>query len=181
MHGQIGAYAMKPIPAAKNRKGRKRKSGRRELSGRVQRVPKLGRASYLAPLIGECRAIYVIEAGQRAVKIGISNNPAHRRNELQVGSDLPLRLTWWVWMPEAQAVQAEAQIHKRLGRTVNSANGEWYYMAADTARVFIGRLLTELKIVHWDDEMFRMAPADWNRKLRDREASDYTVGFNCGA
>ena len=178
MHGQI---AMNQAPAIKNRKGRKRKSGRREPNGKPQRVPKLGRAMYLAPLIGECRAVYVIEAGERAVKIGISNEPAMRRNQLQNGSDIPLRLTWWAWMPEAQAARAEAEIHKRLKRTVNSANGEWYYMAADTARVFIGRLLTELKIVHWDDEMFRMAPAEWNRKMRDRDASEYTAGFNCEA
>jgi hypothetical protein len=170
----------------KNRKGRKRKSGRRQPDGRLAPAPKVSPSMYLAPIIGENRAIYLIEAGQRAVKIGISGNPAHRRNELQVGNDTPLRLTWWAWMREPDAARAEAVIHERLGRTVNSANGEWYYMAADTALAFIDRLLTELAIEHWDDQMFRMAPRDWNRKLLERVAArgtgqNYTAGFNCEA
>jgi len=129
-----------------------------------------------------------MSCGGESVKIGISNNPPSRRRFIQTGNSKPVRLTWWVWAREGDAVRVEREAHQRLRQTCTHAVGEWYFIGAETAQAFLDSLLHELGVDHWDDEMFRTEPWDWNTKLAARIAArgpttkpNRTAGYNCRA
>jgi hypothetical protein len=136
------------------RAGRKRKLGPRT-EGRLCRFPAAKRAAFLAPIFGEARAIYIIQIGTDAVKIGISTDPSVRIKELQVGHEKSLRAVWVAWMREPDAVHAEKVIHRKLKATVNHARGECYFMATDTAIAAVQCILEDMECRYMTDDRVR--------------------------
>lgn len=123
-------------------------------AGRYRRVgPR--QAEYASAILGDARAIYVIQVGTDAVKIGISNDPPSRLKALQSGQDRSLRMAWVGWLKERDAIQAEAAIHRRLRLTANYARGECYLMATDTAISFVQSTLEEVGLRWLSDETVR--------------------------
>lgn len=137
------------------RAGRKRKIGMRTETGALCRYVSTRQAEYLAPILGDARAIYIIQVGTDAVKIGISSDPASRLKTLQSGQDRSLRTAFVVWLREPDAVQAEMAIHRRLRQTLNHARGECYYMGTDTAISFVRNTLDDLGLRYLLDDVVR--------------------------
>jgi hypothetical protein len=137
------------------RAGRKRKLGDRRENGSLCRPVGTRQAELVAPIFGDARAIYVLQVGTDAVKIGISNDPASRLRHLQSGQDRSLRTVLVLWMRQQDAVQAELAIHRRLKHTAHHARGECYYMATDTAISFVRSTLDDLGVRYLPDESVR--------------------------
>jgi hypothetical protein len=78
-------------------------------------------------------SVYVICAGDSAVKVGVSINPGARARNLQTGQDRIVRVFWAVMLEYSDAYRLEKEVHDKLRRTVGGASGEWFYIAPETA------------------------------------------------
>ena len=75
--------------------------------------------------------IYVVQAGNGPVKIGITGSPTERFASLQVGAPVPLILHFYMRLTERQAPLVEAAVHHRFRRQRQS--GEWFNVAPEKA------------------------------------------------
>ncbi len=78
-------------------------------------------------------SIYVMTAGDTAVKIGVSIDPGRRVKSLQNGQDKIVRIYWAADFEFSEAYEIERAVHKRLKTTPGHASGEWYYIDPETA------------------------------------------------
>lgn len=78
-------------------------------------------------------SVYVICAGDSAVKIGVSRDPGNRAKQLQVAQDKVVRVFWATRLETDEAFRLEKEVHDALKRTQGRACGEWYYIAPETA------------------------------------------------
>jgi Meiotically up-regulated gene 113 len=78
-------------------------------------------------------AVYVIELSPGLIKIGRSQNPQQRIDELMTGREHPAALICCFWMDEAIAKTIERRVHKGLQKTSAHARAEMYYLDVETA------------------------------------------------
>lgn len=60
---------------------------------------------------------------ERAIKIGVSEDPWKRLSEIQTGSDLPVSLAFYV---EEWSFEHEKQLHKIFKHYQTRKKGEWF-------------------------------------------------------
>jgi hypothetical protein len=86
------------------------------------------------------RKIYVITTDRGVCKIGISNNPILRLEQLQTGAAFPLRLVYAFVHSEASRI--EAMVHHEL--QARHTYGEWFSVSDEVARDAIYRAAAKL-------------------------------------
>lgn len=83
--------------------------------------------------------IYVVQAGEGAIKIGITNNVWTRLAGLQTGNPELLKLLYYLTCPSIEvAYRIESVLHKRYG--TRRLAGEWF-------NVKPGRVLADIEFV----------------------------------
>jgi T5orf172 domain len=94
----------------------------------------------------EATAVYVIATpAQNSVKVGISDNPDRRRNDLQTGSPHSLAVYCQFWLQNRQhALLVERHCHKRLKARGHFTIGEWFSVEPDVAKRHIVETYVEL-------------------------------------
>jgi len=75
--------------------------------------------------------IYIIEAKENKIKIGISKDPEKRLKQLQTGSFDKLKLVYKVEVKKEQSRYLEKKIHHN--NNFNRINGEWFCISKQTA------------------------------------------------
>lgn len=139
----------------------------------------------------QTKYIYIIRDGSGACKIGITDNPKQRLNELQIGSSVKLRIYNLIPVQAGKARRFESKIHRLLKN--RRLQGEWFFvdpkiaLEAILAVVMDVRNLDEIKVPkvpsgqigtkvicpncnHW--RVVRIAKRDlWNKKLRCQKCS----------
>jgi len=85
-------------------------------------------------------AIYVITTDKGICKVGISNNPTLRLEQLQTGSTYPLRLVYQAVHPDASRI--EALVHHDLAS--KHTYGEWFQVPDVVAKDAIARAAAKL-------------------------------------
>lgn len=86
------------------------------------------------------KSVYVISAGERCQKIGISNSPARRMQTLQV--DAPSRLSLVVAIKHGRARDIEFTAHHILkGQRIQ---GEWFDVTSDEAVSAVKSAITHI-------------------------------------
>jgi hypothetical protein len=136
--------------------GRKRKNTKREPNGRAQREQRYTAADALYPALGECMAIYVVEAGP-ATKIGISTSPRERSAHLQTGQYNETRLRRFIWLRAQDCRTLERAVHADLKKRGMHAHGEWFYISPENAIDFVERKLIALGMTGWEPALFERA------------------------
>jgi hypothetical protein len=86
--------------------------------------------------------IYGIEAGESAIKIGISANPEKRIKELQTANHEELNLAFVIMVAKTlkRAGEIEFAIHKRLDPY--RLNGEWFKFGI--TKSIVGQIIREI-------------------------------------
>jgi hypothetical protein len=104
-------------------------------------------------MYGRCTtAVYVMISGDdRAVKIGVSDEPSKRCAGLQTGQDQRLRVFWAVRMTREHAFDIEKAAHTRLQRTCQHIRGEWYWMPGNVAVDEINKMIAQKGYEHRSD------------------------------
>jgi hypothetical protein len=85
-------------------------------------------------------AVYVITTDRGVCKVGISNNPILRLEQLQTGSQYPLRLAYTVFHSDASRI--EAMVHHALAG--KHTYGEWFAVPDVVAQDAIARAAAKL-------------------------------------
>ncbi len=97
--------------------------------------------------------VYIIRQGNtRLFKIGVSNNPQRRLKNLQTGNPHPLKVVLSVPCVGISAYEAEALIHRHLGK--ERVLGEWFEIASDDRVVAIAQsMLNSLPTANTKEEL----------------------------
>lgn len=88
-------------------------------------------------------SVYVIEAGEKMVKIGLSIDPSYRLAQLQIGSPTRLQLAYSLALQDAYAPLVEREAHQRLARL--RSHGEWFSMSSDAAAKIIVQVAQSIR------------------------------------
>ena len=90
--------------------------------------------------VGEFKvaSIYVMTMDWTSCKIGYAKNVKLRRDELQVGSPIPVTIYWAARLFHADAISLEKECHKSLKNQKKHIRGEWFklhpYLAVDAVK-----------------------------------------------
>lgn len=93
-------------------------------------------------------------ASRKASKVGLSNNPYKRMEQLQVGSHEQLSFTHLFWLPRACAKGLERFTLRVAGRLGARLSGEWVDLQADELATMIATLAVEGNMPLATSEMF---------------------------
>lgn len=84
---------------------------------------------------GKTTCVYVMEAeGLHIVKVGTSDRPLNRCNQMQTGSHNNLVLYWIGRVPEGMGHKVEKAAHAILKKAKMHHRGEWFNCSAAYAR-----------------------------------------------
>lgn len=78
-------------------------------------------------------SVYVMEAGDRAVKIGVSRKVGQRVTAIQVGQQEKTVVFWAVTLAREEAFAIEKMAHRVLEAKGLRAKGEWFWVSAHDA------------------------------------------------
>jgi hypothetical protein len=127
------------------RKGRPRKAQTEYLGKQKPFDHVENRAEYLAAFFRhDPEAVYIMEAGEQAIKIGRSKNPRQRARDLQIGQEKHIRVVYYIWLSRPDTVKLESAIHKLLRGAKVPGMGEWYYLPADTGIKIVEKMAEKL-------------------------------------
>lgn len=95
-------------------------------------------ASAWLPILRRMAVIYIIQASNGLLKIGMTSNPRARVRGLQTGSPLDLRIVHRRSVATPRARTAEKRIHNKLRST--HVRGEWFSCNLERARQEVDRI-----------------------------------------
>lgn len=149
--------------------GRPRKQGYRSACGVLSRA-KADPDEWTRDLdrfMNDPTAIYVTEAGA-LTKIGITKNPKQRAKGLQTANGQVVRMAWYRWMHGPDARKLEKAIHDKFRGSKYHANGEWYYLDADTAIGLVSLKIAEMGMFSIWERYSAFVERHWEDPIRDR-------------